>query len=144
MRKLLCKLGLHWLKEHTRLFIDHVTRKEVFEAKCVVCGRIWMTDSPFPLGGFRVEIEQKIRSCPVENDNHVDWKQIQNDLHDICQLVDGWTGGNCSCGAPVPWSNFDEETKRKAHRLLALVDVMIKDQKSTSIDEETRNQTKQH
>jgi len=45
--------------------------------------------------------------------------ELISDMHDICQLIDGWTGGNCSCGTPVPWSDFDEATKRKAHKLLA-------------------------
>lgn len=47
-------------------------------------------------------------------------EDLIDDLHCICQLIDGWTAGNCSCGVPVPWSKFDEETKQKAHKLLHL------------------------
>jgi hypothetical protein len=41
-----------------------------------------------------------------------------NVLTDICHLLDSWAQGACECGRAEPWSEWDEETRRKARLLL--------------------------
>ena len=58
MKKLLCKLNIHRPLIIQNLdFIDKVSGKEVFEAKCF-CGKKWLTDSISIFGrwfGFRIQ-----------------------------------------------------------------------------------------
>ena len=52
---LLCRIGLHRpLKQHHHNFIDKVSGKTVYTAKCP-CGIEWMTDSIFGWFGFKVK-----------------------------------------------------------------------------------------
>ena len=51
----LCRLGWHRpLRGHQANFRDVVSGKMVFNADCP-CGKHWMTDSPAPWFGFKVE-----------------------------------------------------------------------------------------
>ena len=54
MKKLLCRIGIHWLVNHTHNFIDKVSGKTVYNTECDICGKKYMSDSPSPLLGFRV------------------------------------------------------------------------------------------
>lgn len=53
MKKLLCKIGLHWLKNHSHRFTDLVSRKPIYFADCE-CGKKWLVDSKIPFLGFRI------------------------------------------------------------------------------------------
>lgn len=53
MKKLFCKLGVHWMKNHHHNFIDVVNGKSVFNAECE-CGKKWLVDSLSALFGFRM------------------------------------------------------------------------------------------
>ena len=57
LKKLFCKIGRHWLTNHTSKFYDFIGMKNVYEAKCR-CGKTWIVDSLNPLGGFRFEKEK--------------------------------------------------------------------------------------
>jgi hypothetical protein len=51
----LCRLGVHRpLSGHSHLFVDSVSGKTVFGARCP-CGRRWMVDSLYGFLGFKVE-----------------------------------------------------------------------------------------
>jgi len=50
----LCKIGVHRpLKNHHHSFIDKVSGKTVYRAKCS-CGGEWLVDSPFGYSGSKV------------------------------------------------------------------------------------------
>ena len=56
-RKLLCYIGIHRpLSDHSRSFVDYVTGRTVYSAKCP-CGKSWMVDSRLPMQGFKVKNE---------------------------------------------------------------------------------------
>jgi hypothetical protein len=54
MKKFFCFIGVHWLQNHAHAFVDIVSGKDVYRAKCE-CGKYWLVDSLVPLLGFRVE-----------------------------------------------------------------------------------------
>jgi hypothetical protein len=57
--KWLCKIGIHRpLFGHYCTFVDKISQKDVFKARCF-CGRRWLTDSVFGWLGFKVEIFHK-------------------------------------------------------------------------------------
>lgn len=56
-KKLLCYIGIHRpLSGHSRSFVDYVTGRTVYAAKCP-CGKSWMVDSRLPMQGFKVKNE---------------------------------------------------------------------------------------
>ena len=56
---LLCNLGIHRpLTGHKFQFIDKVSGKSVYSAKCP-CGKVWLVDSPLPMPGFKSLLEEK-------------------------------------------------------------------------------------
>lgn len=59
IKKILCKIGWHWLVEHKPTFWDRVAYKQVYNAWCKACGKKYMVDSKVPFLGFRCEIPQK-------------------------------------------------------------------------------------
>lgn len=54
MKKLLCFIGWRWLINHEHSFVDKVSGKDVYRAKCVCGKKEWLTDSATPLFGFRI------------------------------------------------------------------------------------------
>ena len=60
LKKLLCKLGIHWMKNQRGLFTDKVSGNTVFVATCP-CGREWTVDSLFPIVVFKVETSDSVR-----------------------------------------------------------------------------------
>ena len=54
MKKFFCFIGIHWLENHAHYFVDCVSGRSVYFAKCD-CGRQWLVDSLVPFLGFRVE-----------------------------------------------------------------------------------------
>lgn len=56
--KWLCRIGIHRpLIGHSCQFIDQISHKEVFKAKCP-CGKIWLVDSLFGFFGDKVEVSK--------------------------------------------------------------------------------------
>jgi len=54
IKKLLCKLGIHLMKDHKENFRDIVSGGMVYDAKCS-CGKTWMVDTLFPIAFSKVE-----------------------------------------------------------------------------------------
>ncbi len=50
----MCKIGIHWMKNHRSDFTDCISGKTVFLATCS-CKREWTVDSLFPIVTFKVE-----------------------------------------------------------------------------------------
>lgn len=60
IQRLFCRLGRHWLVNHTFAFRDKVSLRCVYRANCL-CGKEWITDSLYPLLGFRMRADNKHR-----------------------------------------------------------------------------------
>jgi hypothetical protein len=55
IKKFLCFIGRHCLKEHTEYFTDKVSGKMVYLARCQYCSKIYLTDTKSSWFGFRIK-----------------------------------------------------------------------------------------
>ena len=54
IKKLFCKIGIHWMENHHSYLWDYIGGTPIFSAECP-CGRKWMVESAFPIVTFKVE-----------------------------------------------------------------------------------------
>lgn len=65
IKEFLCKIGIHWMKNHRSYFSDCASSKTVFLVTCS-CNREWMVDSLFPIVTFKVETNESVNKTKVQ------------------------------------------------------------------------------
>ena len=63
--RILCKLKVHWMRNHHHNFIDSVSGKTVFNAECP-CGKRWMVDTLSPITFFKVDRDEEVCNQGVD------------------------------------------------------------------------------
>jgi len=56
IKKLFCKIGLHWMSNHHSMFWDAIGGIPVYNAKCA-CGKEWMTESACAVNPLATKVE---------------------------------------------------------------------------------------
>jgi hypothetical protein len=74
MKKLFCRIGWHWLTNYQHSFVDIVSGKSVYKCDCSCKKHKWLTDSIFPLFGFRIKVEEEIKQTNINGEEKTIWK----------------------------------------------------------------------